>query len=125
MIYGSDGWYPYTEQLKGDPIDALFKNSTGCKRPHENAQIKFCRQIQGARNKATGIPVLAEQDRFPISLRDSRPSHCVAGTGFSFVLVFCLFFVGFSVCFLATIMRGTEATKESTPLTNSATERLR
>ena len=43
--------------------------STGYKQPHENAHIKFCRQILGVHNKAMRIPVLAELGRFPVSLR--------------------------------------------------------
>ena len=69
LTYGSEAWYPYTKQLEGDPIDQLFKSSTGYKQPHENAHIKFCRQILGVHNKAMKIPALAELGRFPVSLR--------------------------------------------------------
>ena len=69
LTYGSEVWYPYTEQLEGDPIEQLFKSSTGYKQPHENAHIKFCRQILGVHNKAMRIPVLAELGRFRVSLR--------------------------------------------------------
>ena len=29
LTYGSEVWYPYTKQLEGDPIEQLFKSSTG------------------------------------------------------------------------------------------------
>ena len=69
LTYGSEVWYPYTEQLEGDPIDQIFNIRTGYKQPHENAHIKFCRQTLGVHNKAMRIPVLAELGRFPVSLR--------------------------------------------------------
>ena len=69
LTYGSEVRYPYAEHLTGDPIDTLFKKSTGSKQPHENAHIKFCRQVLGVHNKAMRIPVLAELGRFPVSLK--------------------------------------------------------
>ena len=69
LTHGSEEWYPYTEKLEGDPLEQLFKSSTGYKQPHEKAHIKFSRQILGVHNKAMRIPVLAELGRFPVSLR--------------------------------------------------------
>ena len=69
LTYGCEVWYPYPEQLTGDQTDTLFKNRTGNKQPHENAQFDFCRQTLGVHNKAMGIPVPSELGRCPISLK--------------------------------------------------------
>ena len=69
LTYSSEVWYPYTEQLIGDPIDTLFKHRTGNKQLHENPHIKFWRQTLDVHHKAVRIPVLAELGRFPVSLK--------------------------------------------------------
>ena len=56
-------------QLTGDPIDTLFKNSSGSKQPHENAHIKFYRQTLGVHGEAMRIPVPTELGTFRISLK--------------------------------------------------------
>ena len=67
LTFGLEVWYPYPEQLTGDPTDTLFKNRTGNKQPHENAHTEFCRQTVGVHNTSVRIPVLAELGRFSIN----------------------------------------------------------
>ena len=57
LTYGLKVWYPYIEQVTGDPIDTLFKHSTGNRQSHENAHVQLCRQTEGVRNKAMRILV--------------------------------------------------------------------
>ena len=79
LTYGSEVWYPYTEQLEGDPIEQLFKSSTGYKQPHENAHIKFCRQILGVHNKINENTSASRTRQVSCLTQISRPSHCVLG----------------------------------------------
>ena len=69
LIYGSEVWNPYTEQLEGDPIDQLFKAAQDKNNHMRMPTFNSVSRALGVHSKAMRIPVLAVLGRFPVSLK--------------------------------------------------------